>query len=192
MSLAFTISRLAARILPGHRRAWGEAMAAEVAAIDNPRDAIVFAAGCLWAALSERITFMKAFVFAGRFGVGLVTVLYALSFLYFTSNGLGRDNPPPHLPFLLGWQVSTGLSHLAAAGFLVFWRPKPFLWACAAAAVPASALTIFGLTGMIMGKLAPGTMVISFAWPFVPIAMLMGAAWLFAWLEQTPKKPVYV
>ena len=176
MSVALSLARLTIQILPPHRRAWGKAMAAEVAAIDDPTDALVFAAGCLWAALSERISLMKAFVFAGRLGVALVTVLYALSFLYFTSNGLGRDNPPPHLPFLLGWQVSTGLSHLAAAGFLVFWRPKPFLWACAATAVPASALTIFGLTGMIMGKLAPGTMVISFAWPFVPIAMLMGAA----------------
>ncbi len=184
MSLALTLVRLAARILPDHRRAWGEAMAAEVTAIDAPRDALLFAAGCLWAALSERITFVKAFVFAGRLGVGLVTLLYGLAFLYFMNNGLGRDSPPLHLPFLLGWQAAMGIGYLAAAGFLVFWRPRPFLWACVVAAIPSLGLTILGLVNKTPS-------IIAFAWPVVPLVMLMGAAWLFAWLEQEPKKLTY-
>lgn len=191
MTLALSIARLAARILPARHHVWGEAMTAEVAAIDNPRDALLFAAGCLWAALTERVTFVKAFVFAGRLGVALVTSLYGLSFLYFLSNGLRHETPPSHLAILISWQGAMGLSHLAAAGLLLLWRPKPFLWACAAAAISAIALPVFYVVDMIAGKIPPNVTVpvIAWAWPLVPLVILMGAAWLFAWLEQEPKKP---
>jgi hypothetical protein len=189
MSLALSIAGLAASVLPEHRRDWGDAMAAEVAAIDEPREALQFAVGCLWAAVTERITFMKAFVFAGRLSVGIVTALYGAAFLRFLYNGLTGMNPHPYMAFLAPWQIAMGLTHLAAAAFLVFWRPKAFLWTCAAAALPGLALSTFGMVGKITGKVSAEVSVFAFAWPFLPLVMLMGAAWLFAWLEQAPKRP---
>ena len=191
MSLALFLTRLAARILPDHRRTWGEAMTAEVAAIDHPRDALLFAAGCMWAALSERITFMKAFVFIGRLGVGAVTILYGSLFIRFLISALLHDRPTTEFPypFLLLWQGAMGLSHIAAGLFLMFWRPNAFRYACIAAGLSGLPLVVFGLVFTVMGKVTDNTMVISWAWPLVPVAMLAGAAWLLAWLEREPKKP---
>lgn len=190
MSVALSIAKLAARILPEHRRDWGDAMAAEVAAIENPLCASLFAAGCLWAALSERITLMKAFVFVGRVGVGIVTALYGSMFIRFMISALLHGRPTVDFPYpwLLIWQAAMGLSHVTAGLFLIFWRPKAFRNACIAAALSGLPLVLFGLIFTALGRVTDNTMVISWAWPFVPLTMLIGAAWLFAWLEQAPKR----
>lgn len=187
MSLSRFLTSLAARLLPDHRAAWGEAMQREAAAIDDPIEAFQFAAGCLWAALAMSITVMKAFVFTSRLLVGAVTALYGLSFLYFMTNGLLHSKPFALLPALLTWQLAMGLSHIAAAAFLIVWKPKAFRWACAAAAAAGLTLTLFGIASMIMEQRSSGVLVFAVAWPLVPVAMLMTAAWLFAWLERGPK-----
>jgi hypothetical protein len=67
----------AARVMPTARRDWGLAMRAELAAIASADDALVFAAGCVWAAYRERISPMKIALFTGRLAVAAVSLLTA-------------------------------------------------------------------------------------------------------------------
>jgi hypothetical protein len=183
MKLAFLLTDLAARLLPSHRRAWGEAMRAEVRVIESAPDALAFAGGCLWAALCERITVMKAIVFTGRLGVGIVTALYGAMFLVMMVNGLTGQAAQPVLPWVVAWAGAMGFSHLAAAAGLIFWKPKRFWTTLAVAALPGLALMAFGLA-------TKPEMFLRFAWPFVPLALLAGAALFLAWLEHGSRRPI--
>ncbi len=185
--IARHILRLATAILPPHRRAWGEAMQRELDVIDAPRDALTFALGCLWAACSERISLMTLFVSIGRWGVGLVTIAYGATYLYFLK-GLwaARDDLPYSLPFITAWMILSGLSHITAGTFLIRWRPRVFAWACAACAIPAAALIVHGLSHHTLTSAMP---LLSYGWQLVPLAMLVIAAAFLWWLGQTPKRP---
>ncbi|EGF91308.1 hypothetical protein ABI_27230 [Asticcacaulis biprosthecium C19] len=183
MKFALIVIDLAARVLPGHRQSWGEAMRAEVRAIESAPDALAFAGGCLWAALCERITVMKAIVFTGRLLVGLVTALYGAMFLVMMVNGLTGQSAQPVMPWVVVWVATMGLSHLAAAAGLVFWRPKLFWSAVALAVLPGLVLTVFGLA-------TQASQFLRFAWPFLPLALLAGAALFLAWLERRPRRPI--
>lgn len=55
--LALALVGVAAALLPAAQKSWGEAMRREVAAIDCPRAATLFALGCLGAALREAASF---------------------------------------------------------------------------------------------------------------------------------------
>ncbi|ESQ88575.1 hypothetical protein ABAC460_15360 [Asticcacaulis sp. AC460] len=181
--LAKFLADLAARLLPANRHAWGEAMRQEVRAIESAPDALAFAGGCLWAALCERITVMKAIVFTGRLVVGLVTALYGVMFLVMMVNGLTGQAVQPVQPWIVVWVAAMGFSDLAAAAGLVFWKPKLFWTAFVLAALPSLGLTVFGLA-------TRSDMFLRFAWPFVPLALLAGAALFLAWLERGSRRPI--
>jgi hypothetical protein len=57
--IATALARGSAALLPAGRSEWGAAMEAEANAIEKPGAALVFAAGCLWAASKERMLTMK-------------------------------------------------------------------------------------------------------------------------------------
>jgi hypothetical protein len=178
---------LAVSILPPHRRDWGEAMRAEFAAIPNPREAFGFALGCLWAALSERITVMKLITAIGRIGVGLVTLAYSSVFLMGAFNlwlhpggGAVFGN---NIPVLMTWILAMGFTHAFAGFFLIRWRPKLFAVFCALAVLPAVGLTLAG------GVLNHWHNAASYTWPFIPLTLLVAAAVFLDWLDREPAKP---
>lgn len=77
MSLAPLLIRHAAAVMPPSRRDWMAAMRAEVAAIQDPGQALAFAAGCVLTAYKQRISPMRIALAFGRFGVTVVTLLTA-------------------------------------------------------------------------------------------------------------------
>lgn len=77
MSLARLLIRHAATVMPSSRRDWTAAMRAEVSAIEDPRQALAFAAGCVLTAYQQRISPMRIALAVGRFGVTIVTLLTA-------------------------------------------------------------------------------------------------------------------
>lgn len=64
--IASRLARGSATLLPPGRAEWGAAMQAETNAIEEPGAALVFAAGCLWAASKERVLTMKFALKAAR------------------------------------------------------------------------------------------------------------------------------
>lgn len=175
---------LACRILPPHRREWGDAMRAEFAAIP-PRDALGFALGCLWAALTIRITAMQLITAIGRFGVGIVTLLYSGLFLWGVVNQLSHTDGRAMFdqPLMYAWTLSMGLTHACAGIFLIRWTPKLFFTSCIAACGPVLALTLGGALSRHMPH------VLSYAWPCVPLALLVTAALFLDWLSREPQRP---
>lgn len=77
MSLALLLIRHAATVMPSSRRDWTAAMRAEVSALEDPRQALAFAAGCVLTAYQQRISPMRIALAVGRFGVTIVTLLTA-------------------------------------------------------------------------------------------------------------------
>jgi len=77
MSLALLLIRHAAAVMPSSRRDWTAAMRAEVSAIEDPKQALAFAAGCVLTAYQQRISPMRIALAVGRFGVTIVTLLTA-------------------------------------------------------------------------------------------------------------------
>jgi hypothetical protein len=63
-SLALTLIRWCAALLPADRASWADAMRGEVDAIEEDGAALSFAAGCIWGALRARVA-TKAFVAQG-------------------------------------------------------------------------------------------------------------------------------
>ena len=175
---------LAARLLPPHRRDWAEAMRAELSILP-PAEQYGFALGCLWAALCERINLMKAFVALGRWSVGIVTILYGAFFGLELFNGLThaelRDHGFPWL-WLAPWASLMAVAYVAAGVSLILWRPRLFGAAGALALLPAVELTVFGVMNH-----APR--VLSYAWPFAPLALLVIASAFLSWLERDPQTP---
>ncbi|MBW8880664.1 MAG: hypothetical protein JF615_04325 [Asticcacaulis sp.] len=179
MNFSQMIIDLALRILPQHRQSWGKAMRHECLVISDRDEALTFAFGCLWAALQERIRVMDLIVRGGRLSVGLVTALYGGLFLSFALNGLTQPQlRNPHVPWLISWQVAMGVTHIAAAICLILWKPKAFGAACIAAAAAALPLVVLG-----MGQTASRPL--AFAWPFVPLTLLVLAAVFFDQFTRT-------
>lgn len=92
MSLASRLMRHAAAVMPGPRRDWAAGMGAELLAINDPRDALAFAAGCVLTAYQQRISPVRTALAIGRFGVIAVTLLTAAV----------------HIAFLLYWLAIVG------------------------------------------------------------------------------------
>ncbi len=199
---------LARRILPPHRREWGDAMQAELATISDRREATGFALGCLWAALSERITAMKMIVAVGRLGVGLVSLLTGGLFLICLPNavmimlGLQPDSfhdmlirhhhmraAADHVrayPYMLAFASLMAVSYIGAGIFLIRWQPRPFAVFCALAALPAVGLTLAGLFLRVSGQ------PLSYAWPFIPLTLLVVAAVFLDWLSREPARDHFI
>ena len=181
MRVAQWVMEWAARLLPPHRRDWAEAMRAELAAIPS-REAFGFALGCLWAAFTERTRLMKAIVTFGRWGVGIVTIVYGAFFVQCLVNGLTQaELRNPDLPWLLAWQCAMGFSHMAAGLFLILWRPRAFAFSCAIATLPALGLALLGVLNHMP---RPN----SYVWPFLPLALLLAAAAFLRWLDREPSQ----
>lgn len=116
----------AAAVVPPHRRAWIEALRAELPAIENGREALAFALGGVLTAYRLRISPMRLALLCARLSIAAVALLTALAHLAapafwlavltdLKQNGLG------------GW-----------AGRLRLWRGHPIADVLASAeAVPA-------------------------------------------------------
>jgi hypothetical protein len=61
--LATKIANLATQLLPPNLKQWGKAMRSEIDAISAPKDATIFAIGCAFFALRQRISFASDRVF---------------------------------------------------------------------------------------------------------------------------------
>ncbi len=206
MSIADTLVTLATRILPPHRRDWGEAMMCEVRGLPAGHHATTFARGCLWAAITERVTSMNSVVSAGRWGVGLVTAAYGafhmLGFASFITALLGKPSPYyillikhgqtaeaagylAAIPYLALYMLGMGTLNLAAAFFLIRWNPRLFSASCLGVALTAAVFTAYALTDT--AQLGRGTI---WGWQAVPLVMLVMAAFLLSlWEQKRPTAP---
>lgn len=202
MTTAQRLINLAARLLLPHRRDWAEAMRAELTVIP-PAEQYGFALGCLWAALCERINLMKALVALGRWGVGLVTVLYgalfAAGFVFYASVLLGHTHDHYYdlllhhhpavaaqrlhdYPLLLIFNALMAPSNIIAGICLITWRAKAFIWACLATLTGPAIAVIYGVH-------CASPIFISFLTSFIPWALLVVAAAFLWWLDRGPSKP---
>jgi len=190
----------ALRTLPAHRADWGNAMKCEFEQIESSSEAFDFAIGCAWAAIQERTTVMNAITSVGRWGVGAVTVLYGAYFLWAAANCVGVlfgqqdpyyqmlidhhhfDAAADHvkaLPYILLFNLVMGVSNVAAALFLVRRNTKPFVIACAGVGMAGVTLTAIGLAnGATLGT------ILTWAWPLVPLSMLVCAFCALAWISN--------
>jgi hypothetical protein len=77
VTLARLLLRHATGVMPDSRRDWADGMAAELLIIDQPREALAFATGCVLTAYQQRISPMRIALAFGRFGTTAVTLLTA-------------------------------------------------------------------------------------------------------------------
>ncbi|ESQ90260.1 hypothetical protein [Asticcacaulis benevestitus] len=203
MKLSAALTHLTLRLLPEHRRIWGEAMAQEARLIETEFEAIEFTLGCLWTATQERIKHMTNLVNIGRWSIGIVTALYGAFFLKCFGNfvAIALGSPDPYYNMLiahhhaevaadyLAWQPFTalflfcmGISHLVAALFLIRWNVRRFTLACLGATLPGIMLLTFGLTR--------GLPALSVAWPFFPLLLLTCAALALWRMANRPQAPL--
>ena len=199
MKLSAALTNLTLRLLPEHRRVWGEAMAQEVRLIETEHEAIDFVLGCLWAATQERIRHMTTLVNIGRWSAGIVTALYGAFFLRcfgkFVAIAMGQPDPyynmllanhhaeaaadyQAYLPFTALFLLCMGVSHIAAVLFLIRWNARRFIFAYIGTTLPGITLLTFGLTR--------GLPAISVAWPFFPLALLTCAAFVLWRIDNRP------
>ncbi|WP_349322770.1 hypothetical protein [Asticcacaulis sp. MM231] len=148
---------------------------------------------------------MKLITSLGRWSVGSVTALYGVFFLIGGINAiaflLGRPDYYHNLllangqveaaadhfraaPFIMLFNLGMGLFNISAAVFLINWRPKLFAVACSGVAVIATTLTVFGLAS---GEKTWS--IFAWAWPFVPLALLAGAAYVLRLLNNRRTTP---
>ncbi len=131
------LCRLARRLLPTARQPWADAMAAELYQIDDDRDALAFAGGCLLAALRERIADVDTRFGAGLWSIAIVAALCAVIQLVCAARGVAvlfgaRDGMRASLvaapdllarydaarPLVVACFLALGLAQLATAWFL--------------------------------------------------------------------------
>lgn len=68
----------AAAVMPAHRSEWALGMRAELASIDHPGAALIFAAGCAWTAYRQRMDAVTVLAFLARLGTALAAGLFGL------------------------------------------------------------------------------------------------------------------
>ncbi len=139
----------ARHLLPPARRPWAEAMTAELSHIEDDRAALAFAAGCLRAALSERLRDADTQLHAGRWSIAVVTAFFALVQLACATRGVSvllgapdgmRDMLVRHgaaraltaryddvRPVVVACFLALGTTQLATAWFLSRGRMRPFI-----------------------------------------------------------------
>lgn len=185
---------------------WGDAMLEEFKFIDSGRESFEFALGCLWAATKERVKPMNIVVKIGRWSVGGVTAAYGIfhlcGFAHAISMALGKTGSfyntlvaHQHLeaaesyraasPMLALYLLAMGLSNLTAAICLVRWRPRTFTFACLGVFVTSMMFTAASLWDnwdtLVGWRLADR------GWQFIPLGLLVGAAYVF-WLLGSRNK----
>ena len=203
MNVARWIIDRAARLMPPHRQDWAEAMRAEFTTIPAS-EAMEFAMGCLWTAIVQRISLMKAIVTVGRWSVGLVTMLYGALFLmgcvFFSSILFGHAHDRYYdlllvhhpeaaaqrlrdYPWLLAFTALMASSHIIAGIYLINWRPRQFIWACLLALTGPAIAVIYGIH-------SASPIFISFLTSFIPWVLLVMAATVLWWLGRGASRPV--
>lgn len=96
--IARMLCRLALRCLPPAQRPWGQAMHAELDHICAPGAALIFATGCLWAGVTQRLGSKHTRHLSGRMIVIAIGLLCAIFHLGCALNGVevlrgGRLDP---------------------------------------------------------------------------------------------------
>lgn len=86
--VAFALCDLANRMLPVPRRHWGRAMIADLDHVEDDREALAYAAGCLHAAVVERCRDFDTRFAAGLWSVALVTGLFAMIHVVCAAHGV--------------------------------------------------------------------------------------------------------
>ena len=198
MKISSLVMAVAVHILPATRKGWGCAMQQEGTSIASEREALGFALGCLWAAIGERVNTVGVVVSVGRLGVGAVTAAYGLFHLQCFSHAVAILAGAPdafynmlmanhHLaaaaayranfPMMMLYLASMGLTNLAAALYLVHWRPRHFCLAGLGVAVTSVMVTAASLASD--WEASVGWRLMDIGWQFIPLALLAGAAWIF-------------
>ncbi len=192
--LAHRLMRAASALMPAHRREWSNAMRVEACVMDDPREALDFALGCLLAAAQERITPMKSPVFIGRLGVGAVTAAFAAFHLQCLANlvAIAMGGPDPYtdmlirhhhleaaaaqqaaLPYLMLYLLAMGVGKLAAAIFLISRRARPFIWACVSVGLADGGIIAY----LLLTRANVGGP-LSWVLQFLPLSLLAAAGWV--------------
>lgn len=168
--------KIATRLLPDSRQPWGDAMLAELLEAETERAALEFAAGCVVAAMRERVGDVDSRYSAGLWIIALVTAFHAvvridcgvrgLAVLLGAPDGM-RQALVQHganakmiadyeaaRPFVVGCFLGLGVAHVAAAWFLSRGSVRPFLMAwsiafmLAAVAVGVQLSIVWNLDGL--------------------------------------------
>jgi hypothetical protein len=161
--LARKLGDVAAAMLPGARRAWGEAMAAEIETIAGDWEAARFAAGCVVAGLKARASDFDTQFAAGLGTLALASAAFAMFHIRLAWGGaeillgrrdafyetLWRSDPTvasayrTAIPIVAFCFLLLGLIHLRGAYLLARGRLREFafVW-CAALAVATLAVAI--------------------------------------------------
>lgn len=164
--LAVGLCELADRLLPARHKSWGGAMRAELPYIPKGEPALVYAGGCLVAALKTRARDFDSRFAAGLWTVALISAAFAVIHIRCAARGVSvmlgahdgflaalRDSgaADPELvanyhravPIVALCLFALGLAHLAAAWFLARAQLHRFLIAwCGALAIAALAVAI--------------------------------------------------
>lgn len=163
--LALMLCQASGRLLPASRKRWADAMFVELAHAGNDRSALVFAAGCLHAALHERLRDLDTRFAAGLWSIGIVTALFAVWQMLCAAHGIavifgatdgmhvalvGRGASASLIarydaarPVVVGCFVLLGCAQLAGAWFLSRSQLRRFVLAsCASLIIAATAVGI--------------------------------------------------
>lgn len=166
--LAAAICRAASRLLPDRRQGWADAMLAELAHADDDRDALVFAAGCLFAAMHERVHDIDSRYVAGLWSLAIATALFAVLQLECAARGIATlfgardgmhdaliqhgasaallENYTAARPVVIAGFVALGCLQLAGAWFLSRGQLHRFLAASGTALVIATTVVAIQLS----------------------------------------------
>ena len=151
LRLALVLCETAGRVLPVGRERWADAMIAELSQADDDRTALVFAGGCLIAAVRERVRDTDSQFVAGLWSIAVVTALFAVLRFACAARGVavlvgGNDGMHEALlrqgadralmanyesarPIVIGCFVVLGCAQLVAAWFLSREELRRFLFA---------------------------------------------------------------
>ena len=148
---ALLLWKLATRLLPEARRPWGDAMLGELLEAETERAALEFAAGCVVAAVRERVGDVDSRYSAGLWIIALLTAFYAViridcamrgvavllgapdgmreAFVHHGVSAFVIANYETARPLVVGCFLGLGIAHVAAAWFLSRGSIRPFVMA---------------------------------------------------------------
>ena len=167
--LSAMLCQVAIRVLPIRRRAWGEAMKAELSYVPAGRSALAYAVGCLMAAARARMSDFEAQFATGLGSLALVSAAFGAFHIACASRGVevmlgrpdgflaalersGRASPDliasyqAAMPFVILCLFALGFAHLAGSYFLLRREWRRFLLAWCGALLAAIAAVIVQLS----------------------------------------------
>jgi hypothetical protein len=200
--LAVKLGDLAVMALPRSRKAWGQAMMVEIEMISGDWAAAHFAAGCVIAGLTDRLSDFDAGFAAGLRFLALVSGAFALFHLRCAWGGarilLGRPDPffnvlqrsdpaaaaayHNAIPIVAGCFLLLGIAHLAGAYLLARGRFREFLFVWCAVVVVATLAVVVQLSIVWTLDGIPS----EFA---APIVQSIGVSALLMWSKSRTSAP---